>query len=238
MAFIYIISILVLVIIISAYASSKKKEENNNTEQDACKRVDIVEFLDKYSTGASIPETLFAELNKKLLDGETYANIPTRLILQAEQNLEQFQKGDKALFDCVNRNNNGIELEKSGDIDKAISIYEENIAGDCYPATHSFDRLMILYRKRKDYDNEIRVIEKAIIVFSEVNRQRAEKAIKENPRKRKEIENALITNENVLGYKLQASNGKYLYCFCPYNVNKYKDRLIKAKELKTRLNQK
>lgn len=59
-----------------------------------------------------------------------------------------------------------MALEKTGDIEGAIRVYEENIAGDKpYPAYHSFNRLMILYRKQKNYKDEMRVIEKAIKTF-------------------------------------------------------------------------
>lgn len=66
---------------------------------------------------------------------------------------------------CVMLNNKGIELEKLGEIDAAISIYEQNIDGNCYPAFHSFDRLLVLYRKSKMYENEKRVCVKAIEVL-------------------------------------------------------------------------
>lgn len=73
---------------------------------------------------------------------------------------------DKALSQCVEKNNKGTAYEKSGNISAAIRIYEENISSiHPYPARHAFDRLMIIYRKQKDYTNEIRVIEKAIKVF-------------------------------------------------------------------------
>ena len=66
---------------------------------------------------------------------------------------------------CAERNNQGIRYEKQGDIEKAIKIYEENIKPECYPARHSFDRLLVLYRKRKEYRNEQRVCKRAISVF-------------------------------------------------------------------------
>lgn len=60
----------------------------------------------------------------------------------------------------------GIELEKQNDIDGAISEYEQAIA---YGKTaskmainnyqHSAERLMILYRKKKDFDREISLIQ-------------------------------------------------------------------------------
>lgn len=132
------------------------------------------------------------------------------------------------LYFCVASNNRGIELEKSGHIDEAISVYEANIVGDCYPACHSFDRLMVLYRKRKNYTNEIRVIAKAIEIFTKENLRRAEMAIKENPKKEKAIQKALVTCEKVLGSSRSTVNGNALYCFCPYDVVKYKKRLEKA----------
>lgn len=68
---------------------------------------------------------------------------------------------------CAERNNQGIRYEKQGNIEEAIKIYEENIKPECYPARHSFDRLLVLYRRRKDYQNEHRVCECAISVFKD-----------------------------------------------------------------------
>lgn len=74
---------------------------------------------------------------------------------------------NKMLNQCAERNNQGIRYEKQGNIEEAIKIYEENIKPKCYPARHSFDRLLVLYRKRKDYQNEQRVCKRAISVFKE-----------------------------------------------------------------------
>ena len=89
-------------------------------------------------------------------------------IIRALEKLFFFHFPDKeaSLKNTAYNNNKGIELEKLGRIEDAISVYENNISGDCYPACHSFDRLMILYRKQKRYDDEIRVIEKAIEILS------------------------------------------------------------------------
>ncbi|MDA8186645.1 MAG: hypothetical protein M0T85_00695 [Dehalococcoidales bacterium] len=54
------------------------------------------------------------------------------------------------------RNLTGKELEKAGRIDEAIALYEANLT-DCFEGTHPYERLRILYTKRKDYDNAIRV---------------------------------------------------------------------------------
>jgi len=74
-------------------------------------------------------------------------------------------KISKIMSIMVKRNNDGIKLEKLGGIEKAIELYEENL-NDEFFGTHPYERLMILYRKNKQYADEIRVIEKAIEVFS------------------------------------------------------------------------
>lgn len=51
-----------------------------------------------------------------------------------------------------------------GKIEDAIATYETNISLG-YSAHHAYKRLMILYRKQKDYDNERRVILRALEVF-------------------------------------------------------------------------
>lgn len=61
-------------------------------------------------------------------------------------------------------NNQGIAFEKSGDVESAINAYEESIRLG-YPATHSFIRLMFLYRRCKKYQDELRVIERGIEVM-------------------------------------------------------------------------
>lgn len=132
---------------------------------------------------------------------------------------------DDKLSKCAELNNLGISYEKMGDIDAAIQVYEENISLG-YPATHSFDRLMILYRKNKEYAKEIKVIKKAISVFTKENKKRARRAIKENPELSFYINEALIKCEKVMG-----PDGRF-YAFVPYEVNKYKDRLEKAIQLK------
>ena len=63
-------------------------------------------------------------------------------------------------------NNKGIALEKDGNIEEAITTYEECILIP-YKAHHSYDRLLVLYRKRKDYENEKRVCLAAIERFPE-----------------------------------------------------------------------
>jgi len=50
------------------------------------------------------------------------------------------------------------ELEKTGNVEEAIRIYEENVA-DEYDTPFPYERLAILYHKQKKIDDEIRTIE-------------------------------------------------------------------------------
>lgn len=61
-------------------------------------------------------------------------------------------------------NMQGIALEKSGNIEDAIKLYEENIALG-YPAAHAYTRLMVLYKRLKRPEDERRVILRAIEVY-------------------------------------------------------------------------
>jgi tetratricopeptide (TPR) repeat protein len=88
---------------------------------------------------------------------------------------------------------NGIEAEKAGQIAKAIDAYEKCIELQ-FEGNHPYDRLAITYRKQGQYDDEIRVLEKAIWVF-----------------------------ENV-AYSLRGD--------VPKKLIRFKERLVKAQELK------
>ena len=72
---------------------------------------------------------------------------------------------DRIFSRQVKRNIKGIKHEKDGEIDLAIKIYEKNITEN-FEGNHPYDRLAIIYRKQKDYKNEIKVLNKAIEVFS------------------------------------------------------------------------
>jgi len=76
----------------------------------------------------------------------------------------------------VDRNNKGIELEKKGDIGSAIKLYEQNVADEFF-GTHPYDRLTIIYRRKKQFDDEIRIIKRAIEIIGDIKyRKRLEKA--------------------------------------------------------------
>ena len=117
----------------------------------------------------------------------------------------------------------GIDLEKEGMINEAIAVYEKAIIPQL-PATHPYDRLMILYRKKKDYYNEIRIIKIAISVFMKENERRAGRIIEEDSSLYNQVMQALETNESI-----RYEDGKW--AFVQYDVMEYITRLEKAKKL-------
>lgn len=91
------------------------------------------------------------------------------------------------------RNNEASEAEKNNDIKKAIRLYEQNINED-YADEFAFDRLMIIYRKQKDYKNELRVIERGIQLFQQDIEEHLQHSISRrvNAAKLKQLSNAII----------------------------------------------
>ncbi|KLT68775.1 hypothetical protein [Flavobacterium sp. ABG] len=65
------------------------------------------------------------------------------------------------------RNLKGAEFEKTGNLEKAVELYEENVT-EGFKGNHPYDRLATIYKNQNDIENEIRILEKAIIVFEEI----------------------------------------------------------------------
>ncbi len=56
----------------------------------------------------------------------------------------------------VDRNLEGKTLEKAGEIDKAIELYEANVA-DWFIGSYAYDRLRVIYSRQQRYSEAIRV---------------------------------------------------------------------------------
>jgi hypothetical protein len=56
----------------------------------------------------------------------------------------------------VDRNLKGRELERAGQQDRAIVLYEANIV-DRFDGSHPYDRLRVIYGRRRQYEDVIRV---------------------------------------------------------------------------------
>ena len=159
-------------------------------------RVEIKPFLDEYK-GYMTWDLFFDMLEKEF--NEQYYSIPQGEYDKILAEKAKMDKFNESLFKATDLNNEGIALEKEGKIDEAIAVYEQNIGKDVYQTHHPYYRLAVLYRKRKDYDNEIRVIEIAIKYLCNGNAdidgygQRKAKALE---LKRKSL--SLNSNENTI----------------------------------------
>ena len=116
--------------------------------------------------------------------------------------------------------------EKRGMIKEAILHYEEVVTAGI-PVTLPYERLPIIYRKMKLYNDEIRVLESAIRVFSKENEYRATTAIKLGYIDFPTAMSALESNETV-----RDESGIVLLSL--YDLNTYFNRLSKAKVLRDR----
>lgn len=67
----------------------------------------------------------------------------------------------------ISANNMGRKCEAEGDIDRAIRYYEKAIAAG-FERPHPYKRLAVLYRKRKEFENEIRVCRLAMEMLARV----------------------------------------------------------------------
>lgn len=78
---------------------------------------------------------------------------------------EENRKFDEAFSVAMGFQNKGISFEKMKDFPAAVSAYEQCVAyGEASPLLrinsylYSIERLAVLYRKLKKYDDEVRVI--------------------------------------------------------------------------------
>lgn len=124
------------------------------------------ELEERYSLYAVMPDSIFFAEE----DSQGFLDIPAKKIISMENKLRKEIDKENSLKQCTERNARGKELELCGNTDEAISIYEENIKHGCWPATHSFDRLLVIYHSKKDYKNELRVCKRAISVFKSLDK--------------------------------------------------------------------
>nr|WP_315220398.1 hypothetical protein [uncultured Flavobacterium sp.] len=98
------------------------------------------------------------------------------------------------------RNLKGIEFEKTGNFEKAIELYEENVR-ESFKGNHPYDRLATLYKNQNDIDNEIRILEKAIIVYEEITIEDRIEGLPKLFRFKNRLEKAIHTRSLLLKQK-------------------------------------
>lgn len=84
-----------------------------------------------------------------------------------KDSISLFKKIERANEVFYEMNQKALELEQNGNIDKAIEIYEEMISHST-DMPGPYQRLAILYRKQKRYQDEICVLERAVYVYENV----------------------------------------------------------------------
>ena len=153
---------------------------------------EIKEFFSVDFNGKKIEVPVTTTIDE--LKNSDYDSKPDSQWNEFERKLEELQESNRSWekdFDkLMSLQGRGRELEKEGKLEEAAQSYEEAIKfgkesgrfriNNYY---YSAERLMIVYRKLKRYDDEIRIIEMAVgEVFSETDRNklkaRLEKSIK------------------------------------------------------------
>lgn len=172
---------------------------------------------------ADIGSELYDKATNAFFEGRASIAVDEETYTQLNKEWHDYKERQLALAKTSALNEQGRILEKGNQIEDAIKTYEKAIALR-YPATHAYDRLMILYRRIGAYEQEQRVINLAVEVFSEVNKRNAEKAKLHNPEYADQIDLALESNESIKG-----TDGKWI--FVQYDVLKYFDRYAKSKAL-------
>ncbi|MDD4578955.1 MAG: hypothetical protein PHS75_10465 [Anaerolineaceae bacterium] len=214
--------------------SQKSEIEKSDNEENEIPKLDadteivkivLEDFIKKYSKTNVIDMETVEKITGCILKGLKHIEITKDKLDDLEAKRIKQQQEEDTLRSTAKLNSKGMFFEKSGEIEKAIEVYEQNIKSE-YPATHSYERLMILYRKRKEYENENRVIELAIKVFSIENQKRFDKAMTEaaDEKTKQDIKDGFHTGQTV-----RRNDGWVIYN--PYPVHKYKSRLDKVHSL-------
>ncbi|ARI78228.1 SAP domain-containing protein [Halobacillus mangrovi] len=127
----------------------------------------LFELLKKAFKESTLPKSAEKITVKPTIEVRKRYDKETKRYDDEQSQNKSFSTKDSIFERQVDRNLNGIELEKEGNVDDAISLYELNIA-ERFEGNHPYDSLASIYRERKQYDEEIRVLERAIEVFAEL----------------------------------------------------------------------
>lgn len=164
MTLLVIVLVVVGIVILSRYLLSRaaSKAQYGGVENGRhFKYYDPESFYDTYkygTVGISIGDDIFFRYIDAINEGRPLKIYDDEMAIIAE-NQRKHEEYDRKLSAAVENNNEGIALEKRGDVYTAIAKYEENILPGTFFTLHPYHRLCVLYRKFKDYENEIRVIE-------------------------------------------------------------------------------
>jgi len=123
------------------------------------------------------------------------------------------------------RNQAAREAETTGNLEKAASLYEENVKLGV-DDQHTYDRLMIIYRKLRAYEKELAVIKKGIEVFHEKNTRPLIESISERKNKSQLVR---LSNAFMKGTGLVDKKGKEKYFAEPINKWMKRQEIVQKK---------
>lgn len=137
-------------------------------------KVDVREFLNKYRTmeyrhGIYIPEDIYIRCSQKELDlllkdkSNPYIELPDNIDKVIEANKRKDEQEEALYNEISSYRLNGMDKEERGLINEAIEEYALSIeigeqTNMFHAYAHSYERIIILLHKLKDYENEISYI--------------------------------------------------------------------------------
>jgi hypothetical protein len=107
------------------------------------------EFVEKMVAQSDLSRSFWQQVADKVWEGRKKFGAPNTV-------LGSLSSLDDAMGFLVERNNNGIALEKAGQVDVALLVYEVSVA-DAFFGTQPYDRLRIHYTKRGLLRDALRV---------------------------------------------------------------------------------
>lgn len=108
----------------------------------------------------------------------TFSYVTDEDIEKLELELKNETQRQKTFDTEVSKCLNAIELEKKGKTEEAFKQFEDLIEAN-FDGNHPYERMANVYRQQDRIDDEIRVLEKAIWVFTNVvNKERGDRILK------------------------------------------------------------
>mgnify|MGYP000933226594 CR=1 FL=1 len=109
-----------------------------------------------------ICEMLVSTAEKLMANKEAQFGDNIKLYVALRAAAKAITEAERKLYTpMINRNAEGIRLENAGQTDDAIKLYEANIR-DMSRSITPYERLRVLYLRRRDFVNAIRVCQAAI----------------------------------------------------------------------------
>lgn len=167
-------------------------------------------------------ETIKVEVSEIENVSERLKDLADKAKKEWEEKRKEFIEFDTERRRVFDVNAQARKIEKS-DVLKAIELYE-SVKNHEYNRYDTLGRLMILYRRTKQFDKEIETIKLAIPKELEREKKRMNTLIRKYPEDESLIKDCFVTGQ---AYKTEYGNEIDFY----REINKLKKRLLRAKSL-------